>query len=428
MTRESTPPAVVENATRKVGSWSGTAASVRVDDVRPPTEQTLTTAASAVTGRPISIKDNIDVAGLRIANGGAVGGRVATRSAPVWAALAAAGARCAGRTVMPELALRLVTPGVSNPWRAGITAGGSSGGAAAGLAEGRAWAALGTDTGGSIRVPAAVCGVSGLRPTHGALPMAGITPLAPSLDTVGPLAGSPANCLDVFAGMGGRWLPRPDCARIGLVADLFDRCSADVVRAARNSVEHLHRSGQHVEEVELPGLGPVRSAFFLVLHHEFARDWVDAVRATAAAGASARWAVEAGSAVTVDAYEAAQAVLAATRALVLAALDDTGVDILLVPMTRTTGMTADTGTIEIDGHPVPQADALGRFAELSSVTGLPSLAVPSGMSSGLPCAVQLIGRPWAEGALCAAGQHILEGPGQSVLRAGRGLGLGGFGG
>lgn len=426
MTRDTSPRSVAETAVRNVESWCGTGSSESPTQLHPPRDAALTSLPPAVDGRLISIKDNIDVAGRRTGNGGAVGGRLATRSAPVWAALAAAGARPAERTEMPELALRLVTPGVANPWRAGITPGGSSGGAAAGLAEGRSWAALGTDTGGSIRVPAALCGVSGLRPTHGALPMTGITPLAPSLDTVGPLAGSPADCLAVFADMGGRWLPPPDRARIGVATNLFDRCSADVVRAVRAGAEALRAADQHVQDVDLVALGPERSAFFLVLHHEFARDWSDSIRATPAAGAPSRWAAEAGSAVSVEAYQAALGVLAASRAQLLELLDTAGVDLLLTPMTRAVGMTGDSGTIEIDGRPVRQTDALGRFAELSPVTGLPSLSVPSGLSAGLPCAGQLIGRPWTEGALCGVGQQILAGPGRAVLAAGRARGLGGF--
>ena len=140
-------------------------------------------------GIPIGIKDIIDVAGTpTTANSRVLAGTVAHADAPVVARLRAAGALILGQTATHEFACGTVTPGTSNPWDLGRIPGGSSGGSAAALAAGHCLGALGTDTAGSIRIPAALCGVVGLKPRPGLVPMEGVIPLAPSFDVVGPLA------------------------------------------------------------------------------------------------------------------------------------------------------------------------------------------------------------------------------------------------
>src|SRR5262245_33990478 len=131
-------------------------------------------------GSPVAVKDLIDVRGQRVRNGTpGLGYHDATEDAACWAPLRAAGYFAMGRTTPPELAWSVRTPGCRNPWDPSRDAGGSSGGSAVAVATGAVPVALGTDTGGSIRIPAALCGVAGLRPTHGSIPMDGITPHTP---------------------------------------------------------------------------------------------------------------------------------------------------------------------------------------------------------------------------------------------------------
>ena len=145
--------------------------------------------ARPLRGIPIGVKDVIDVAGLpTTAASRVLAGNVARSDAPVVARLRAAGAVIVGKTNTQEFAYGAVSPPTTNPWDPGRIPGGSSGGSGAALAAGHCLGALGTDTAGSIRIPAALCGVVGLKPRPGLVSLGGVIPLAPSLDVVGPMA------------------------------------------------------------------------------------------------------------------------------------------------------------------------------------------------------------------------------------------------
>src|SRR5207244_2369567 len=156
-------------------------------------------------GIPIGIKDIIDVAGTpTTANSRVLAGTVPHADAPVVARLRAAGALILGKTATHEFACGTVTPGTSNPWDLGRIPGGSSGGSAAALAAGHCLGALGTDTAGSIRIPAALCGVVGLKPRPGPVSLGGVVPLAPSLDVVGPMARTAADVAVLWEVLSGQ--------------------------------------------------------------------------------------------------------------------------------------------------------------------------------------------------------------------------------
>ena len=195
---------------------------------------------------PIALKDNIDVAGVRTTAGSRLfEQRVAKRDAEVVGRLRAAGAVIVGKTNMHELAFgatsRNETFGyVVNPTAPDRIPGGSSGGSAAAVAADLCLVALGTDTGGSIRLPAAMCGVSGIRPTFGTVSCQGVQPVSPSLDTVGPLARwahDLSAVLAVLAGLDdmGDTGARLTALRVGLVAELVDASDPTVATAVRRS-------------------------------------------------------------------------------------------------------------------------------------------------------------------------------------------------
>lgn len=179
---------------------------VATDDAR---EQALRLSAgldterprSALHGMPVAVKDNIDVADMPTSAGShlpGLGARAGGDSAVV-RTLRHAGAVIIGKTRLPEFAVGASTPLTRNPWQVNHSAGGSSGGSAAAVAAGQCVAALGTDTGGSIRIPAALCGVAGLAPRRTQVELVGITPVSPRLDTCGPIARSIEDLIEVWA-------------------------------------------------------------------------------------------------------------------------------------------------------------------------------------------------------------------------------------
>jgi len=159
-------------------------------------------AAPLLCGIPVGLKDLYAVAGLPLtASSRVLEGNVAARDAAVWARLRDAGMVLLGHTHTHEFAAGGTTDQVGNPWALELTAGGSSGGSAAALAARMVPAALGSDTCGSLRIPSACCGTATIKPTHGRLPLAGIIPLAPSLDHPGPMARTVADCAALLEAM-----------------------------------------------------------------------------------------------------------------------------------------------------------------------------------------------------------------------------------
>jgi aspartyl-tRNA(Asn)/glutamyl-tRNA(Gln) amidotransferase subunit A len=159
-------------------------------------------AAPLLCGIPLALKDLYAVAGLPLtASSRVLEGNVAARDAVVWARLRAVGVVLLGHTHTHEFAAGGTTDQVGNPWALELTAGGSSGGSAAALAARMVPAALGSDTCGSLRIPSACCGTAAIKPTHGRLPLAGIIPLAPSLDHPGPMARTVADCAALLEAM-----------------------------------------------------------------------------------------------------------------------------------------------------------------------------------------------------------------------------------
>jgi aspartyl-tRNA(Asn)/glutamyl-tRNA(Gln) amidotransferase subunit A len=221
---------------------------------------------SPLLGVPLGVKDVIDVGGLPTRAGSASWSRSPTRDAAAVAKLREAGAVVLGKTHTVEWAygidgLNPHRPPCLNPRAPDRLPGGSSSGSAAAVAAGTVTAALGTDTSGSVRVPAAFCGVVGLRPTFGAISTEGVVPLAPSYDVVGPIAASVADVAIMFAALAGRALAPGDPTRfqpprIGVVEALLELGVSDPhVAAALHSLEEsLRRRGAKVERIVIPGL------------------------------------------------------------------------------------------------------------------------------------------------------------------------------
>ncbi|MDH3518661.1 MAG: amidase, partial [Acidimicrobiia bacterium] len=238
----------------------------------------LGTDVGPLAGIPIGVKDLIDHAERPNTRGSKLPAPIPTATAPALARLEAAGAVVIGRTGLHEFAFGFSSENhwfgpVRNPWDPTLSPGGSSGGSGAAVAASLCHAALGTDTGGSVRVPAALCGIVGLKVSHGRVPLTGVYPLAASIDTVGPLARSVADAALVYGIMAGDdpgdpWsAPRPvvvpDNAAelrevtIGIPHPWIDQPATDEVRAAFDTaIGSLANAGVEVIDLDLPVLDP----------------------------------------------------------------------------------------------------------------------------------------------------------------------------
>jgi aspartyl-tRNA(Asn)/glutamyl-tRNA(Gln) amidotransferase subunit A len=247
------------------------------------------TVLGPLDGAPVAIKDNIDLAGVATTNGCAFG-PIAAADAAVSARLKAAGAVILGKLNMHEAALGATTDNphwgrAQNPHRQGWTPGGSSGGSGAAVAAELAAATLGSDTMGSVRVPAAYCGCYGIKPTYGLVSTRGVAPLAWTLDHVGPLTKTPEDLAVLLKALIGYDAASPDSERITLDRTLFDPANltighirqinqaeihADVRDAYEAFLEDLHVRGAKIVELDWDGFAasPARRAGLLISEAE----------------------------------------------------------------------------------------------------------------------------------------------------------------
>ena len=310
-------------------------------------------AGGGEPGRRLAVKDNIDVAGMPCAGGmEALRGRIAQRDAPCVARLKAAGYTVVGKTLMDEAAFGATG---DNPWfgrchnpaRHGYTPGGSSAGSAAAVAAGVCDAALGTDTLGSVRIPASYCGVVGYLPGRGLIDSAGVMPLMPEFDRVGVLARTIGEAARVASLMAGRLIEPKAGASIGTLEGI----DWGTLRRAALLLVEVEAARIHASVLNSPKISAgLRAAL------EFGRS------ASPERIALARERVE-------DARRSLDALLGRY-------------DVLVLPTTPQTAFPFD--------GPVPQTQA--DFTVPASVSGLAAISVPTGKRDGLPLGTQVIGR------------------------------------
>lgn len=360
-------------------------------------------------GRLVAVKDNLAVRGLPWTAGiGAFRSRVAERDAAVVARLRQAGAVVLGTLNMHEGALGATTDNPHfgrclNPLREGFTPGGSSGGSGAAVAAGLVDVALGTDTMGSVRIPAAYCGTYGLKPTDGSLDRAGLAFLCPTLDSIGPLSAHPALLLATHAAMAGVSMGASGsdhaALRIAVPRQIADTEVEPAVRAALDSaVERLRRLGVRIEPVELTGWEPSRArrGGLLLIEAEAAAILPELLDpSVAGVSRGFRECLAYGARLSagrlVDALDRIKRAGDACRK-VLATYDG-----VLLP-------TAPQRAFSFDRDPPPdQAD----FTSLANFSGCPAIAIPiAGPPGELPASVQIIGRPYSEALLCGLGAAV----------------------
>lgn len=379
-------------------------------------------------GVPMGLKDLIDVEGVATTASSRVrAGHRAQADSAVAARLAEAGAVLLGKTHTHEFAYGLTTPQTSNAWDTGRIAGGSSGGSAVAVASGMATYALGTDTGGSIRVPAALNGVVGLKPTYGLVPRRGVTSLSWSLDHVGPIARTVEDAALVLGALVGHdpddpaslsvpsmdYRPGPDASLAGLRVGVprtyyFDHVQPEVEAEVRRAIAQLADLGARLVEIDIPMARYVQATQWGLMVPEATAYHERTLRTVPELyQADVRTLLEAGELMPAGDYLRAQRSRALMREEWARVLRQ--VDVVAAPAVPATAVEASQGTITwADGTVEAVSDAYVRLSSPANITGIPALSVPVGHdTAGLPIGMQLLGRPLGERTLLRVG-HAYE--------------------
>lgn len=363
-------------------------------------------------GVPIAIKDLIDVAGVPTTAASRVRmGHIAATDAPVIAHLRNAGAVLIGKTNLHEFAYGTTSEdsafgAVRNPHDPSRTPGGSSGGSAAAIVAGMAVAALGSDTGGSIRIPAAACGLVGLKPTYDEVSAAGVVPLARSFDHVGPLARTVMDAWLVHEVLTGARVPQGISPAVlkgmtfGVPDSYFCEVMEPEVRARYDaSVRALTEAGAVVQQVEIPHAA-LTAAVYIHIHATEGSEYHARMleRVPERYTPVVRRRLEMGRYILAEDYVRAQNARGVLVREVDAALGDRAA--LLLPTMPIAAPPIGAETVSIEGRDEQVRALMLRCTQLFNVTGHPAMAMPCGVTSqGLPCSLQLVGRRGQTGAL-----------------------------
>lgn len=367
--------------------------------------------AGLLTGIPIGIKDLFDVAGVATTHGSLVHrDDVAAADGGVVARVAAAGAVVVGKTNTSEFGQSVTTenrlgPPTATPWEPTRTAGGSSGGSAAAVAVGACPVAVGSDAGGSIRVPAAYCGVVGLKPTHGTSVAEGGPTAMSAFGDVGPLAAHVEDLRLLAEVLLGRELPRthPSGLRVGICGSMEGRpVDPGVAAGVDRAAGLLEAAGHRVQPVELNVTGWQELFSTLVLADE-RRVHGHLLAEAASLTDYERVTLEAAARLDATQVARARAELPVFRRRVTSAVAQ--VDVICTPATAALPFPHGRRPREIAGWPVDGLWGAFPFTAPINVAGLPAVAVPVATVGGLPVAVQLVGSAGSEaGLLALAGQ------------------------
>jgi aspartyl-tRNA(Asn)/glutamyl-tRNA(Gln) amidotransferase subunit A len=386
-------------------------------------------AVGTLHGVPLGLKDLFETRGIRTTGGSRIlADAVSSADATVVQKLRDAGAIVLGKLNMHEFAygpegLNDHYGHARNPWDVGVArlAGGSSSGSGVAVAAGLCAGALGSDTGGSIRIPASLCGITGLKPTYGRVSRAGVLPLSWSMDHAGPMARSASDCALLLGAMAGydpadattSVLPVPEYTaaltgevqglRVGLVRPFFLESAAPEVRAAvEQAARTLEQAGARVDEVALPhaevaaaASAAIVASEALVYHAEWLRGRSDDYQA------DVRQRLRMGAFVSGPDYVRAQQ----ARTLVRRAVDDALAtrDVLLAPATPIPAPAVGESTATVNGVRVDVRGALIRLTRPFNCSGHPACSVPCGFTAGgLPIGMQLVGRPFDEATVLRA--------------------------
>jgi aspartyl-tRNA(Asn)/glutamyl-tRNA(Gln) amidotransferase subunit A len=378
---------------------------------------------SALLGIPITLKDNIWTRGIRSTAGSKIlRDFIPSDDSTVARKLARAGAILLGKTNLNEFAYGIDGANVHygavhNPWGLDRISGGSSAGSAAAIAAGLCAASIGTDTGGSIRVPSALCGTVGLKPTFGRVSVFGTMPLAPSFDHIGPIARSVADATLLLCLIAGRDPLDPTSSpkhvkdyrgalrkplrkfQLGRPREIYwEKLNPEVRRAAEAAVRAMEERGAVVKEVSLPHLKQSRDAATDIslaeaLHVHEKAGYFPAQAADY--GEEVRQRIESGGKVRAVRYLAGFDV----RKRLLAEFDAAfqSVDAIVAPTVPVPAPPIGAESVRVDGEEIDTRRLLVGHSRPANFTGLPAISIPCGFTrDGLPIGLQLIGRAFDE--------------------------------
>lgn len=374
-------------------------------------------------GIPVAVKDVFATRGIRTTCGSKIfADYVPDFDAAVVERLRASGAVLVGKTNMHELAYGITSTNphygaVRNPWNPERIPGGSSGGSAAAVASGMVYLAMGSDTGGSIRIPAAYCGVIGLKPTFGRVSRYGVLPLDFSLDHMGPIARSvrdAAVALHVLAGFDPRdetssrrpvepYLPPEEVSLAGLRLGLpenfyFERVAARVAEAVRRAAQEAERLGAAVVPVRVPDIAAMNDISRVILLAEAAAVMAPYLSRRQDFGADVRLLLEQGCLLAATDYLQAQRLRRLWQ-------DEFGrlwrqVDCLLTPTTPDAAPRIGQTTVDFNGVAEDARLAATRFVRAINLMGWPAVSIPCGYDAeGLPLGLQIIAPAFQEARL-----------------------------
>jgi len=381
-----------------------------------------------LTGLPIGIKDIFDVAGVPTRCGSALFADAppAYRDAEVVHRLRRDGAILMGKTVTQEFAAGVVSAPTRNPWDLDRIPGGSSGGSAAAVAIGSCLGAIGSDTGGSIRIPAAVTGTVGLKPTFGRLPMSGIYPLAPSLDIPGPITRSVADAVLLYLSIANRTAEIHQLdeqltpfgeqplsgVRVGVLDGFFvENIQPDVKTAYDVAVTELADLGADLIPLTWEDAAVARAIASLINRAESAGIHHDHIRAEDAdlLGIEGRSRFEAGDLLPASAYLRAMGAREVIRTSIARLWARHQVDVMVAPAVAATAPSAETLLVDFPNGTEGVGQALTRLTMPWNATGQPVISVPCGFDrDDLPIGLAFIGKPDDDLGICRIAHHYEE--------------------
>ncbi len=385
-------------------------------------------------GVPVAVKDLFYTRGIRTTAGSKIlADFVPDYDATAVEKLREAGAVLLGKTALHEFAFGMMNNNphygfTRNPWAPDRTPGGSSGGSAVAVATGMSFAALGTDTGGSIRIPASFCGVAGLKPTFGRVSCYGVYPLGYTMDHVGPLARTVQDVALTYRALAGydpkdvfsvdrafddvnlseplsqQSRDRKGAVRIGILEDyFFDRLQPEVEQQVRAAARTLEVLGAYVTSVSLKGLDELTEAGRVSLAVEaYHLHKADLERRAADIGADVKALIEQGIPITATEYVSAQLI----RYKMRRALDELfqQVDLIITPTTAVTAFPFDMTTVTVGGTQEGSRAAGTRLTRPLNASGHPALSVCCGFdNAGMPVGLQIAGKFWDEATVLQAG-------------------------
>ncbi|MEZ5352162.1 MAG: amidase [Bryobacteraceae bacterium] len=390
-------------------------------------ERAQGTVRGPLHGIPVALKDVFCTRRVRTTVGSRIwADHVPNYNSAVADRLEAAGAVLIGKTGMHELAYGVTSNNphfgpVRNPWNEDCIPGGSSGGSGASVATGMSLMAMGSDTGGSIRIPAAYCGTVGIKPTTGRVSRYGVMPLDFTLDHMGPLTASVADAalsLQVLAGHDPRddsssrepvdeYLPQPGASirmlRIGLPENFyFDRVQPSIARAVRRLAQLAESEGAIVKPVRVPDMAAINTVGRVILFAEASATMMPYLKDRSLFGADVLALLDQGRLIAATDYVQAQRLRRVFQREFAQLWSE--IDILLTPTAPNTAPPIGSAEVELGGEQEDVRLAATRLVRGINVLGLPALAMPCGRdAAGMPMSAQLIGKPFAEATLFRAG-------------------------